>query len=102
MDRNASIFVAGHRGMVGSATERALRAAGYTRLITRTRAELDLLDQRAVFDFLHARRPDFIFIAAAKVGGILANHVQRADFLYENLQIEASSSRARTAPACSG
>ena len=90
MDRSASIFVAGHRGMVGSAIERALQAAGYTQLITRTRAELDLLDQRAVFDFLHAQRPDFIFIAAAKVGGILANHVQRADFLYENLQIEAN------------
>ena len=90
MHRSASIFVAGHRGMVGSAIERALQAAGYTQLITRTRAELDLLDQRAVFDFLHAQRPDFIFIAAAKVGGILANHVQRADFLYENLQIEAN------------
>ncbi len=86
----SKIFVAGHRGMVGSALMRRLRAGGYQRVLTRSRAELDLLDQRAVRDFIHAERPDYIFIAAAKVGGILANDTYRADFLYENLAIEAN------------
>ena len=90
MDRHSKIFVAGHRGMVGSALVRRLKAAGYDNLVTRTHAELDLLDQRAVHDFLQAERPDYLFIAAAKVGGIHANNVLRADFIYQNLMIEAN------------
>jgi GDP-L-fucose synthase len=88
--RDARIFVAGHRGMVGSALVRRLERGGYTRLLTRRRNELDLLDQHAVHAFLAAERPDYVFIAAAKVGGIQANDTQRADFVYENLQIEAN------------
>jgi GDP-L-fucose synthase len=90
LPRDARIFVAGHRGMVGSALVRRLRADGRTNLMLRGRDELDLLDQRAVFDALAQDRPDYIFIAAARVGGILANDRQRADFIYENLQIEAN------------
>ena len=86
----AKIFVTGHRGMVGSAIVRRLRAAGHANLLLRTHAELDLLDQRAVHDFLQQERPDYIFIAAAKVGGIQANNQYRADFLYQNLMIEAN------------
>ena len=88
MKSDARIFITGHRGMVGSAIARRLAAGGYTQLITRTRAELDLLDQRAVHAFLAEQRPDYLFIAAAKVGGIQANNQFRADFLYENLQIQ--------------
>ncbi|HRY89360.1 MAG TPA: GDP-L-fucose synthase [Rubrivivax sp.] len=88
--RDARICVAGHRGMVGSAIVRRLQAGGYTNLLLRTRAELDLLDQRAVHGFLAEQRPDYLFIAAAKVGGIQANNQYRADFLYQNLQIEAN------------
>ncbi len=76
--------------MVGSALQRRLERGGYTRLVTRSRAELDLLDQRAVTDFLAAERPDQLVIAAAKVGGIQANERDRADFIYENLMIEAN------------
>jgi GDP-L-fucose synthase len=90
MDKNAKIYVAGHRGMVGSAIVRRLQSAGYTRIVTRTHAELDLLDQKAVHAFLAAEKPDYSFIAAAKVGGIQANNVYRADFLYQNLMIEAN------------
>lgn len=90
MDKNAKIFVAGHRGMVGSALVRRLRAGDYTRVLTRSRDELDLLDQRAVRQFLQDESPDYIFAAAAKVGGIHANNQYRADFLYENLLIEAN------------
>jgi GDP-L-fucose synthase len=85
-----TVFIAGHRGMVGSALVRALSARGYHRLLTRTRAELDLLDQRAVHAFLAEQRPRHVFIAAARVGGIQANNALRADFLYENLQIAAN------------
>jgi GDP-L-fucose synthase len=88
--RDAPIFVAGHRGMVGSALVRRLRAGGYTRILARTHAELDLLDQRAVFDFLQHEQPAYLFIAAAKVGGIHANNTYRADFIYQNLTIEAN------------
>ena len=90
MQENAKIYVAGHRGMVGSAIVRALRAKGMTRILTRTRAELDLLDQRAVNEFLAAEKPDYVFDCAAKVGGINANNIYRADFIYENLMIEAN------------
>lgn len=88
--RPEKIYVAGHRGMVGSALVRKLEADGHTNLVLRTRSELDLLDQRAVGEFMQAERPDYIFIAAAKVGGILANNTERAGFLYENLMIEAN------------
>ncbi len=90
INTTAKVFVTGHRGMVGSALVRRLRAGGYADVLTRTHAELDLLDQRAVHAFLAAERPDYIFIAAAKVGGIQANNVYRADFLYQNLMIEAN------------
>lgn len=90
MNKNARIFVAGHRGMVGSAIARRLAAGGYANVITRTRAELDLLDQAAVHAFLAEQRPEYMFVAAAKVGGIQANNVQRADFLYQNLVIQAN------------
>lgn len=87
---NSKIFVAGHKGMVGSALVRQLQAVGFNQVITRDRSELDLLDQRAVHDFIRTERPDYVFIAAAKVGGIQANNVYRADFLYQNLVIEAN------------
>jgi GDP-L-fucose synthase len=88
--RSAKIFVAGHRGMVGSALVRKLVAKGYNNLLTAPRSELDLLDQAAVAAFMARHRPDYVFVAAAKVGGILANNTQRADFLYQNLMIEAN------------
>jgi GDP-L-fucose synthase len=90
MDKHGKIFVAGHRGMVGSALVRRLQAGGYANVLTASRAELDLLDQRAVHEFLTREKPDYVFIAAAKVGGIQANNVQRADFIYQNLVIEAN------------
>lgn len=85
--RDAPIYVAGHRGMVGSAIVRRLEVGGYTRILTATRAELDLRDRRAVDAFLAATRPAYIFVAAAKVGGILANATQPADFIADNLAI---------------
>ena len=90
MDKNAKIFVAGHRGMVGSALVRRLNALGYHNIVTRSRSELDLLNQQAVHTFLQAEKPDYIYIAAAKVGGIQANNVYRADFIYQNLMVEAN------------
>ncbi len=87
-DKTAKIYIAGHRGMVGSAIVRRLQQGGYSNLITRTRQELDLLDQRATLDFLQAEKPDYIYLAAAKVGGIHANNTYRADFIYENLQVQ--------------
>ena len=90
MHADAKIFVAGHRGMVGSALVRTLNAKGYNNILTQTRTELDLLNQSAVADFLSAEKPDFIFIAAAKVGGIQANNTLRADFIYQNLAIESN------------
>ena len=90
MDKNAKIFVTGHRGMVGSALVRRLEKGGFANVVTAGRAELDLLDQAAVRAFLAEQKPDYIFIAAAKVGGIQANNVYRADFLYQNLMIEAN------------
>jgi GDP-L-fucose synthase len=82
------VYVAGHLGMVGSAIVRDLKSRGYTNVLVRTRAELDLLDQSAVHAFLQAERPAYVFLAAAKVGGILANSGYRADFIYQNLAIE--------------
>jgi len=88
MDKNAKIYVAGHRGMVGSAIVRRLQSGGYTNLLTRTRQQLDLLDQQSVREFLKVEKPDYIFLAAAKVGGIHANNTYRTDFIYQNLQIQ--------------
>jgi GDP-L-fucose synthase len=90
MNKTAKIFVAGHRGMVGSAIVRNLQAKGYDQVMTRGRQQLDLLDQAAVTACLVEEKPDYIFIAAAKVGGIHANNVYRADFLYQNLLIECN------------
>lgn len=90
LPKSAKIYVAGHRGMVGSAIVRNLRNKGYTNILGRTHQELDLLEQRAVFDFLAQEKPDYIFIAAAKVGGIHANNTYRGQFIYENLVVEAN------------
>ena len=88
MNPAAKIYVAGHRGLVGSAIWRALQRQGFARLVGRTRAELDLLDTAAVNAFYAAEKPDYVFAAAAKVGGIQANNTRPAQFLYENLQIQ--------------
>jgi len=88
LKKNAKIFVAGHRGMVGSAIYRKLQTEGYQNIITKTSKELDLRNQQAVADFFAATQPDYVFLAAAKVGGIVANNTYRADFLYENLAIQ--------------
>lgn len=90
MDKKAKIYVAGHRGMVGSAIVRRLRSSGYDNIVARTHAELDLTNQTAVFNFLAAEKPDYVFMAAAKVGGIQANNIYRADFLYKNLAIQSN------------
>jgi len=88
MDKSAKIYVAGHNGMVGSAIVRKLTAEGFHNIITRSSKELDLRNQVAVSEFFKTEKPDYVFLAAAKVGGILANNVYRADFLYENLMIQ--------------
>lgn len=88
MELNSKIYIAGHRGMVGSAIMRNLQKKGYTTIITRTSAQLDLRNQQQVSDFFEAEKPDYVFLAAAKVGGIQANNVYRADFIYENLMIQ--------------
>jgi GDP-L-fucose synthase len=90
MDKNSKIYVAGHRGLVGSAIVRRLRQEGYSNLLTRTSRELDLREQVAVRKFFEQERPEYVFLAAAKVGGILANNTWPADFLYQNLMIEAN------------
>jgi GDP-L-fucose synthase len=90
MDKNAKIYVAGHRGLVGSALIRQLQEQGYRNLITRTHAELDLTSQIAVADFFAKEKPDYVFLAAAKVGGIHANNTYPADFIYENLAIQTN------------
>jgi GDP-L-fucose synthase len=90
MKHSDKIFVAGHRGMVGSAICRKLQQEGYSQIITRTSKELDLTDQKAVNDFFEKENPQFVFLAAAKVGGIHANNTYRADFLYRNLMIESN------------
>ena len=91
MNRESRIFVAGHRGLVGSAILRRLEAGGYEKLLTRTRDELDLGDSQAVDGFFAAEKPEYVFLAAAKVGGILANDTYPADFLRENLSIELNT-----------
>ena len=88
MEKDLKIYVAGHRGMVGSAIVRKLTSLGFTNLLTRTSTELDLRNQQQVADFFEVEKPDYVFLAAAKVGGIVANNTYRADFLYENLAIQ--------------
>lgn len=90
MHKNSKIYIAGHTGLVGSAIVRELEKQGFKNLITRTHRELDLINQQAVGDFLKLERPDYIFLAAAKVGGIHANNTYPADFIYQNMMIEAN------------
>ncbi|RII24951.1 MAG: GDP-fucose synthetase [Geobacter sp.] len=90
MDKGARIYIAGHRGMVGSAIVRRLQSAGYGNLIVADRAELDLCDQAAVQRYFHVRQPDYVFLAAARVGGIVANDTQRGQFIRDNLLIQAN------------
>lgn len=94
MELSAKIFVAGHRGMVGAAIVRKLQAEGYSNIITRTSQQLDLRNQQAVNDFYAQEQPEYVIIAAAKVGGIMANNTYRADFLYDNLVIETNTIHA--------
>ncbi len=88
MNKNAKIYLAGHRGLVGSAIYENLKSKGYTNIITRTHKELDLTNQLEVAKFFSAEKPEYVFLAAAKVGGIVANNVYRADFIYENMMIQ--------------
>jgi GDP-L-fucose synthase len=90
MEQTAKIYIAGHRGMVGSGLERKLRKEGYGNIVTRTSSELDLRNQQAVNDFFNKEKPNFVILAAAKVGGIHANNTYRAEFVYDNLMIEAN------------
>ena len=90
MEKSAKIYIAGHRGMVGSAIERKLRAEGYHNIIARTSSELDLRNQQAVNAFFDLEKPDYVILAAAKVGGIHANNTYRAEFIYNNLMMEAN------------
>ncbi|BAV33510.1 GDP-L-fucose synthase [Sulfuricaulis limicola] len=90
MKPDSKIYVAGHRGLVGSALMRRLIAGGYSNIVTRTHAELDLTNQPSVKQFFEAERPEYVFLAAAKVGGIHANNTYRADFIYQNLMIESN------------
>ncbi len=90
MNKDAKIYVAGHRGMVGSAIVRRLQKDGFTNIVTRTSKELDLRNQQAVADFFATEKPQFVFLAAAKVGGIVANNTYRADFIYENMMIQSN------------
>ncbi|OBK43401.1 GDP-L-fucose synthase [Mycobacterium sp. 1081908.1] len=90
LDRTAPVYIAGHRGLVGSALLRNFQAAGFTNLLVRSRAELDLTDRAATFDFIHQSRPQVVIDAAARVGGIMANSTYPADFLSENLQIQVN------------
>ena len=90
MEKNAKIYIAGHRGMVGSAIQRKLEKEGYRNFVTRTSDTLDLRNQQQVADFFAAEKPGYVFLAAAKVGGIVANNTYRAEFLYDNLQIQSN------------
>jgi GDP-L-fucose synthase len=90
MEKNAKIFIAGHRGMVGSAIHRHLLGKGYSNFILRTSSEIDLRNQFAVNEFFETEKPDYVFLAAARVGGIIANNTFRADFIYENIMIQSN------------
>ncbi|MGZ4079652.1 MAG: NAD-dependent epimerase/dehydratase family protein, partial [Bacteroidia bacterium] len=90
MEKNSKIYIAGHKGMVGSAIMRRLQKDGFTNFVTRNSKELDLRNQQAVADFFASEKPDYVFLAAAKVGGIVANNTYRADFIYENIMIQSN------------
>ncbi|MEY4955335.1 MAG: GDP-L-fucose synthase [Bacteroidota bacterium] len=90
MEKSSKIYIAGHRGMVGSSILRALQAKGFSNFILKTSAELDLRNQQSVADFFTLEKPDYVFLAAAKVGGIVANNTYRADFIYENMMIQSN------------
>ncbi|WP_396137778.1 GDP-L-fucose synthase family protein [Flavobacterium sp.] len=90
MEKKSKIFVAGHRGMVGSAILKDIKNQGYTNIIYKTSSELNLIDQQAVRSFFEAEKPEYVFLAAAKVGGIIANNTYRADFIYENIMIQSN------------
>ncbi len=100
MEKNSKIYVAGHRGMVGSAIVRELQRQGYTNIITRTHAELDLTRQEQVEAFFAQERPEYVFLAAAKVGGIIANQSALADFMYENMMLEMNVIHAAWKNGC--
>ena len=100
MEKNSKIYVAGHRGMVGSAIVRELLRQGYTNIITRTHSELDLCRQEQVEQFFAAEKPEYVFLAAAKVGGIIANHTALADFMYENMMLEMNVINAAWRNGC--
>ena len=100
MEKNSKIFVAGHRGMVGSAIIRELQRQGYTNIITRTHKELDLSRQEAVEKFFAAEKPEYVFLAAAKVGGIVANQSALADFMYDNIILEMNVIHAAWKNGC--
>ena len=93
MNKNAKIYVAGHRGLVGSALMRQLSAQGYSNIVTRTHAQLDLTNQAAVKLFFKTEKPEYVFLAAAKVGGIHANNTYPAEFIHENLAIQTNVDR---------
>lgn len=90
MEKNSKIYIAGHRGMVGSGLERKLRNEGYTNIVTRNSSDIDLRNQQAVNDFFQKEKPEYVILAAAKVGGIHANNTYRAEFIYDNMMIEAN------------
>jgi GDP-L-fucose synthase len=90
MQPNSKIYVAGHRGMVGSAIVKDLKERGFTNIVTRTSTELNLIDQKAVADFFELEKPEYVFLAAAKVGGIVANNLYKADFIYQNILIQSN------------
>lgn len=94
MDKQSKIYVAGHNGMVGSAIVRKLKSEGFTNILTASSKELNLISQQATNDWFEANKPEYVFVAAAKVGGIQANNIYRADFLYENLMIECNTIHA--------
>ena len=100
LDKSVKIYVAGHRGMVGSAIVKQLTEAGYQRIVVRSHAELDLTDQSAVRDFMQQQKPDYVILAAAKVGGIHANNVYPAEFIYQNLMMEANIVHQAWAAGC--
>ena len=88
MEKDSKIYIAGHRGLVGSAITRQLKKNGYNNLLLKSHAELELMDQQKVFNFFKEQKPEYVFLAAAKVGGILANNTYPGQFIYSNLQIQ--------------
>ena len=100
MEKNSKIYVAGHRGMVGSAIVRELRRQGYDNIVVRTHKELDLTRQEQVETFFASEKPEYVFLAAAKVGGILGNAAAKADFMYENMMIEMNVIHAAWQNGC--